>query len=155
MFIWSIVPPSAEKQKFQYLYLAYHLELNCHKCNRYHVPRSWFKPSGNVLVIFEEKGADPTKIKISKRKTSTICSSVAEDYPSMDIESWITEGDPSTKDRGAEVHLKCPENTKIHAVNFASFGNPAGSCGSYSLGSCHDPASMSVVVKVRVALGII
>ncbi|KAK9904552.1 hypothetical protein M0R45_000634 [Rubus argutus] len=24
----------------------------------YHVPRSWFKPSGNVPVIFEEKGGD-------------------------------------------------------------------------------------------------
>ncbi|KAK4780301.1 hypothetical protein SAY87_016407 [Trapa incisa] len=114
----------------------------------YHVPRSWFKPSGNVLVILEEKGADPTKIKISKRKTETICSSVAEDYPSMDIESWITEGDVSSKEKGAEVHLKCPENTKINAVNFASFGNPAGSCGAYSLGSCHYPASMSVIVNV-------
>ncbi|XP_045822124.1 beta-galactosidase 10-like [Trifolium pratense] len=28
----------------------------------YHVPRSWFKPSGNVLVFFVEKGGDPTKI---------------------------------------------------------------------------------------------
>ncbi|KAK9292604.1 hypothetical protein L1049_020578 [Liquidambar formosana] len=28
----------------------------------YHVPRSWFKPSGNVLVIFEEEGGDPLKI---------------------------------------------------------------------------------------------
>ncbi|GAA0166306.1 galactosidase [Lithospermum erythrorhizon] len=33
----------------------------------YHVPRSWFKPSGNVLVIFEEKGGDPTKIRLARR----------------------------------------------------------------------------------------
>ncbi|CAM8885522.1 unnamed protein product [Rhodiola kirilowii] len=38
----------------------------------YHVPRSWFKPSGNVLVIFEEKGGDPTKIKFSRRKITSI-----------------------------------------------------------------------------------
>ncbi|KAL5075138.1 hypothetical protein RYX36_014122 [Vicia faba] len=34
----------------------------------YHVPRSWFKPSGNVLVFFEEKGGDPTKITFARRK---------------------------------------------------------------------------------------
>ncbi|KAK2445097.1 beta-galactosidase [Trifolium repens] len=37
----------------------------------YHVPRSWFKPSGNVLVIFEEKGGDPTKITFVRRTVST------------------------------------------------------------------------------------
>lgn len=26
----------------------------------YHVPRSWLKPSGNLLVVFEESGGDPT-----------------------------------------------------------------------------------------------
>ncbi|PKI31692.1 hypothetical protein CRG98_047902 [Punica granatum] len=114
----------------------------------YHVPRSWFKPSGNVLVIFEEKGADPTKIKFSKRKTSSICSAVSEDYPSIDLESWNTNRDEDPKDRRAKAHLKCPEHTKIHGVNFASFGNPTGSCGSFSLGSCHDPTATSVVEKV-------
>lgn len=32
---------------------------NC-KNFRYHVPRSWLKPSGNLLVVFEESGGDPT-----------------------------------------------------------------------------------------------
>ncbi|KAI4369287.1 hypothetical protein MLD38_017746 [Melastoma candidum] len=36
----------------------------------YHVPRSWFKPSGNTLVILEETGGDPTQITFAKRKTS-------------------------------------------------------------------------------------
>nr|GEX77495.1 beta-galactosidase 10 [Tanacetum cinerariifolium] len=40
---------------------------------RYHVPRSWFKPSGNVLVLFEEKGRDPTQITFSRRKLSALC----------------------------------------------------------------------------------
>lgn len=39
---------------------------------RYHVPRSWFKPSGNELVIFEEKGGYPTKIKLSRRKVTEV-----------------------------------------------------------------------------------
>ncbi|KAJ4747788.1 Beta-galactosidase [Rhynchospora pubera] len=36
----------------------------------YHVPRSWFHPTGkNTLVIFEETGGDPTKIIFARRQT--------------------------------------------------------------------------------------
>lgn len=112
----------------------------------YHVPRSWFKPSGNVLVIFEEKGGDPLKIEFSRRKISGVCALAAEDYPSIDLESWH-EGNGSNKSIST-VNLKCPENTHISTVKFASFGNPTGSCGSYAKGDCHDPNSISVVEKV-------
>ncbi|KAK5817213.1 beta-galactosidase-like [Gossypium arboreum] len=33
----------------------------------YHVPHSWVKPSGNLLVVFEEWGGDPTRIALVKR----------------------------------------------------------------------------------------
>ncbi|KAL2501329.1 Beta-galactosidase 12 [Forsythia ovata] len=33
----------------------------------YHIPRSWLKPSGNQLVVFEEWGGDPTKISLVTR----------------------------------------------------------------------------------------
>ncbi|MBA0673814.1 hypothetical protein Goari_015440, partial [Gossypium aridum] len=33
----------------------------------YHVPRSWVKPSGNFLVVFEEWGGDPSRIALVKR----------------------------------------------------------------------------------------
>lgn len=112
----------------------------------YHVPRSWFKPSGNVLVIFEEKGGDPLKIEFSRRKISGVCSLAAEDYPFIDLESWH-EGNGSNKSIST-VNLKCPLNTHISTVKFASFGNPTGSCGSYAKGDCHDPNSISVVEKV-------
>ncbi|KAH9717183.1 Beta-galactosidase 10 [Citrus sinensis] len=46
----------------------------------YHIPRSWFKPSENILVIFEEKGGDPTKITFSIRKISGKFAFVGEDY---------------------------------------------------------------------------
>ncbi|XP_031250570.1 beta-galactosidase 3-like [Pistacia vera] len=93
----------------------------------YHIPRSWFQPTGNVLVIFEEKGGDPTKIKFAKRKISGMCALVGEDYPL------------------ATVNLKCPKNSSISEVKFASFGNPEGTCGSYRKGHCHDPTSTSVI----------
>lgn len=112
----------------------------------YHVPRSWFKQSGNVLVIFEEKGGDPSKIEFSRRKITGVCALVAENYPSIDLESW-NEGSGSNK-TVTTVHLGCPEDTHISSVKFASFGNPTGACGSYTQGNCHDPNSISVVEKV-------
>ncbi|KAG8367243.1 hypothetical protein BUALT_Bualt16G0052300 [Buddleja alternifolia] len=33
----------------------------------YHIPRSWVKPSGNTLVVFEEWGGEPNKISLVKR----------------------------------------------------------------------------------------
>ncbi|KAI4336464.1 hypothetical protein L6164_014987 [Bauhinia variegata] len=112
----------------------------------YHIPRSWFKPSGNILVIFEEKGGDPKKIRFLRRKVSGVCANVAEDYPSTGIESQGE--DRNEKDNNASlVHLTCPKNTVISALKFASFGNPSGSCGSYRQGNCHDPNSSLVVEK--------
>lgn len=113
----------------------------------YHVPRSWFKPSGNVLVIFEEKGGDPTEIRFSKRKTTAVCAFVAEDYPSIDLESWHKEGNDIGKSK-MTVLLNCPKNTLISTINFASFGSPTGTCGSYVEGDCHYPNSASVIEKV-------
>ncbi|EOA26208.1 hypothetical protein CARUB_v100167700mg, partial [Capsella rubella] len=33
----------------------------------YHVPRSWLKPYGNLVVVFEEWGGDPSGISLVKR----------------------------------------------------------------------------------------
>ncbi|GMI68588.1 Arabidopsis thaliana beta-galactosidase 10, beta-galactosidase 10 [Hibiscus trionum] len=109
----------------------------------YHVPRSWFKPSGNLLVIFEEIGGDPTKITFSKRKTSGLCSLIAGDYPIA-----LPNGGSGNDKTKPAAHLRCPKNTLISIVKFASFGNPTGRCGSYSKGDCHDPNSTSVVETV-------
>ncbi|XAR62546.1 Beta-galactosidase [Bertholletia excelsa] len=40
----------------------------------YHVPRSWLKPSGNLLVVFEEVGGDPTWISLGSRRTENFYS---------------------------------------------------------------------------------
>lgn len=138
----------------RFVFLSCLLNCYCQSCIRYHVPRSWFKPSGNVLVILEEKGGDPTKIKFSKRVFSSICSHVVEDYHSIDLDLWKeTDENGSHRARAAaNAHLRCPPNTKMHTVRFASYGNPTGSCGSYSLGSCHDLASTAIVEKVSIDL---
>lgn len=114
---------------------------------RYHVPRSWFQPSGNILVIFEEKGGDPTKITFSKRQVIGLCGFVSTDYPSMDLESWDQSIKSNNGDKAA-MHLQCPEGMLISSITFASFGNPSGTCRYYRQGSCHYPDSISVVEKV-------
>ncbi|GMI94881.1 beta-galactosidase 12 [Hibiscus trionum] len=37
----------------------------------YHVPRSWLKLSGNLFVVFEEWGGDPSRIALVKRTTAS------------------------------------------------------------------------------------
>ncbi|KAK3035262.1 hypothetical protein RJ639_034699, partial [Escallonia herrerae] len=113
---------------------------------RYHVPRSWFKTSGNILVVFEEKGGDPTQIRFSNRKLSRVCAHVSEDQPSFGLESSY-KGANENYQNNVTVQLKCPSGTRISAVYFASFGTPTGSCGSFSKGECHDPNSISSVEK--------
>nr|GMC96192.1 beta-galactosidase-like [Ipomoea batatas] len=42
-------------------------QVNCGQPSQrwYHVPRSWLKPSGNFLVVFEEWGGDPDRISMA------------------------------------------------------------------------------------------
>jgi hypothetical protein len=37
--------------------------------SRYHVPRSWLNPSGNLLVMLEEFGGDLSGVKLMTRTT--------------------------------------------------------------------------------------
>lgn len=126
----------------------YRGKFNPDKCNMgcgqptqrwYHVPRSWFKPSGNVLVMFEEKGGDPTQIRFSRRKLSGLCAHVSDDHPSFSTNNL--------QENIASLELKCPMNMQISGIKFASYGTPTGTCDSYAVGDCHDPDSSFVVEK--------
>ncbi|XP_051136583.1 beta-galactosidase 10 [Andrographis paniculata] len=114
----------------------------------YHVPRSWFKPSNNILVIFEEKGGDPTKIQLARRKVSSVCVHMSEDHPAASDSVYLKKGIVGDYKKKSIARLKCPKSSYISEVKFASFGDPVGTCGSYSRGECHDPNSISVVEKV-------
>lgn len=112
----------------------------------YHVPRSWFKPSGNTLVILEEKGGDPTKVSFVRRRVTGLCSFVSEDYPSIDLESWETSFN-NRHEGMANLQLTCPKSTIISSIKFASYGNPSGTCGTYNQGSCHYSNTSLVIEK--------
>lgn len=102
-------------------------------------------------MIFEEKGGDPSKINFGVRKTTALCATVSEDYPS-NIQNYLRKDASVSHKNSTTVRLKCPENALISGIKFASFGNPTGTCGAYYKGDCHDPSSISVVEKVRTVI---
>ncbi|XP_027126622.1 beta-galactosidase 10 isoform X1 [Coffea arabica] len=149
-------PRKSSKHEECVLYCNYRGKFSPNKCSTgcgeptqrwYHIPRSWFKPSGNVLVIFEEKGGDPTQIRFFQRKISVVCAHVSEDHPSFDLNYFQKAGNENLTNK-ATVQLVCPMNARISAVKFASFGTPTGNCGSYAKGDCHDANSASFIEKV-------
>ncbi|KAJ7953068.1 Beta-galactosidase [Quillaja saponaria] len=112
----------------------------------YHVPRSWLKPTENLLVIFEELGGDPSRISLVKRSVTTVCADVSEFHPT--IKNWQIEsyGKPEEFHR-PKVHLHCSSGQAISSFKFASFGTPLGTCGSYQQGTCHAPTSYAILEK--------
>ncbi|XP_051144440.1 beta-galactosidase 3 [Andrographis paniculata] len=113
----------------------------------YHLPRSWLKPSQNLLVLFEELGGNPTGITLVKRSLTSVCANVAEYHPN--IKNWQIEsyGRPEESHHKPKVHLSCDPGLVISAIKFASFGTPLGACGSFQQGTCHAPMSHSIIEK--------
>ncbi|KNA14541.1 hypothetical protein SOVF_106370 [Spinacia oleracea] len=124
-------------------------EVGCGKPSQrwYHVPRSWLKPTRNLIVLFEETGGDPSKISLVKRSMNTICAQVSETHrtvKSFQIESY---GTTTQEFYIPKVHLHCAPNQYISSIAFASFGTPVGTCGKYMKGSCHATTSSAVLEK--------
>ncbi|GMH11972.1 hypothetical protein Nepgr_013813 [Nepenthes gracilis] len=108
----------------------------------YHVPRSWLKPSGNILVVFEEIGGDPEQISLATTQTGSVCSHVSESHPAP-VDMW-----GSVKKSGPVLSLRCPSPTQvISSIKFASFGTPQGACGSFAHGSCKSTQALPIVQK--------
>lgn len=127
------------------------------KIYRYHVPRSWLKPTGNLVVLFEELGGDPTRISLAKRSLATVCAQVSEYHPnirSWEIQSSVEVGKSQQVQR-PKVHLHCGQDQYISSIKFASFGTPLGTCGAFEQGSCHAPSSYSVLAKVNKLISIL
>ncbi|XP_050228465.1 beta-galactosidase 5-like [Mercurialis annua] len=112
----------------------------------YHVPRSWLKPTKNLLVVFEELGGDASKISLVKKSITSVCADIHEHHPA--IENYSTDSSSeSSMLHQANVHLRCAHGESIAAIKFASFGTPLGTCGSFQQGHCHAPNTQSVIEK--------
>lgn len=104
---------------------------------RYHVPRAFLKPKGNLLVLFEEHDGNPQNILITTVECNNICTCVSG------------QRDPTIKDAKPKALLTCPDEMVIEEIVFASFGNPEGFCGNFTIGSCHSPHARIVAEKVN------
>ncbi|OVA10161.1 D-galactoside/L-rhamnose binding SUEL lectin domain [Macleaya cordata] len=119
---------------------------NCGKPSQklYHVPRSWIKPSGNTLVLFEEIGGDPTQLSFATRQAESLCLHVSESHPPP-VDTWSSDVKTGTKSDPV-LQLECPSPGQIiSSIKFASFGTPHGACGTYSHGRCSSKAALSIV----------
>ncbi|XP_057454739.1 beta-galactosidase 8-like [Lotus japonicus] len=121
---------------------------NCGKPSQtlYHVPRSWLKPHGNTLVLFEESGGDPTQISFVTKQIQSLCAHVSDSHPSP-VDLWNSDTESGTK-VGPVMLLKCPHhNQVISSIKFASYGTPAGTCGNFYHGRCSSNKALSIVQK--------
>ena len=60
-----------------------HKLINIVNIFRYHVPHSWLKPTGNLLVVFEEWGGDPNGIFLDRRDVDTVCVDIYKRQPTL------------------------------------------------------------------------
>ncbi|KAL7258171.1 hypothetical protein ACSBR1_004316 [Camellia fascicularis] len=110
---------------------------NCGEASQrwYHVPRSWLKPSGNLLVVFEEWGGDPTGISLVGRTIERVCADIFDRQPTL--KKWHMLAAGKVDKLQPKAHLWCTPGQKISKIKFASYGLPQGTCGSFREGSCH------------------
>lgn len=109
------------------------------------------KPTKNLVVVFEETGGTPANITFATANRDTICSFISEVTPPA-VRNWERKENklrPVVDELKAGARLICPDDKVIKAVDFASFGDPIGACGMYTLGECHSPNSQKVVEEVR------
>ncbi|KAG4986571.1 hypothetical protein AAZX31_12G163600 [Glycine max] len=129
-------------------YSASKCRKNCEKPSQtlYHVPRSWLKPSGNILVLFEERGGDPTQISFVTKQTESLCAHVSDSHPPP-VDLWNSETESGRK-VGPVLSLTCPhDNQVISSIKFASYGTPLGTCGNFYHGRCSSNKALSIVQK--------
>lgn len=111
------------------------------------------KPKDNLLVLLEEMGGNPHGIQILTANRDTICSFITEIHPPH-VKAWKRENGTVIRNKVWNInprpsaYLTCPDKKEIVSIEFASYGNPLGECGSYSEGNCTIPNSHSVIEKV-------
>ena len=120
---------------------------------RYNVPRSFLKPTGNLLVLLEENGWNPLQISLDTVSISQVWGHVTASHLAS-VSSWIehnhrAKNPAKISGRRPKVLLACPSKSKISRISFASYGTPLGNCrSSLAVGTCHPQNSTAVVKEV-------
>ncbi|XVE97866.1 hypothetical protein REPUB_Repub03eG0055600 [Reevesia pubescens] len=91
----------------------------------YHVPRSFLQDGENTLVLFEEFGGNPSAVQFQTVEIGNACVNAYE---------------------GKTVELTCHDRP-ISRIEFASFGNPQGVCGSFKKSECESDVDAASVLE--------
>lgn len=92
----------------------------------YHVPRSFLNNDTNTLILFEEMGGSPFNVSVQTITVRSVCASV---------------------DYGKTLEVKCPDGRTFSQIQFASYGDPQGKCGSFQIGEWESSHSVAVVER--------
>ncbi|KAB2623580.1 beta-galactosidase 15-like [Pyrus ussuriensis x Pyrus communis] len=96
----------------------------------YHVPRSFLQADDNVLVLFEEFGGEPNNVKFQTVTIGKVCATAHQG--------------------GGTLELSCQGRRILSNLIFVNFGDPEGTCGSFSRGICESPLAFSVIEESAV-----
>ncbi|KAB2616021.1 beta-galactosidase 15-like [Pyrus ussuriensis x Pyrus communis] len=96
----------------------------------YHVPRSFLQADDNVLVLFEEYGGEPNNVKFQTVTIGKVCATAHQG--------------------GGTLELSCQGGRILSNLRFVNFGDPEGTCGSFSRGICKSPLAFSVIEEKNV-----
>ncbi|KAA0050221.1 beta-galactosidase 7-like [Cucumis melo var. makuwa] len=97
----------------------------------HHVPRSFLSSNTNTLILFEEIGGNPQHVSVQTITIGTICANANE---------------------GSILELSCQGGHVIFEIQFASYGNLEGKCGSFKQGSWDVTNSALFVVKACIGM---
>ncbi|CAN6561112.1 unnamed protein product [Malus baccata var. baccata] len=92
---------------------------------KYHVPRSFLQADDNVLVLFDEFGGEPNNVNLQTVTIGKVCANAHQG--------------------GGTLELSCQGGKIPSNLRFVSFGDPKGTCGSFSRGICESPLAFSVI----------
>ncbi|KAG9443679.1 hypothetical protein H6P81_015019 [Aristolochia fimbriata] len=99
----------------------------------YHIPKSFLKSDTNTLVLFEEMGGNPSAINFQTVAVGTACASMPQ---------------------GGKLELSCQGSRTISDIEFASYGDAKGSCGSFQKGTCDTNTALGAVKEACVGKSI-
>ncbi|KAL8137192.1 hypothetical protein V2J09_003193 [Rumex salicifolius] len=117
--------------------------------SEYHIPRTFIKPKDNLIVIFDELGGLVEEVDILVVKRDVVCCWTSENYPAH-VSTWkwddnVLKPKDDTKPKSV---LQCPNDHIIKNVDFASFGDPWGTCGLFMTQACHAKHSAKIVEEL-------
>jgi hypothetical protein len=99
----------------------------------------------NITVALDANGQATVTPAQVDNGSSDNCSAVTLAFKTITTSTTTTGIICATADENGNLVLTAPSGALITAINFASYGTPNGTCGSFTLGACNATGSKTVV----------